>query len=389
MSFPFHDRCWRDALDFLERHRRPGESILAPDIFWWRFERIHRYANTRLRPGQGYDWAVIHKGEIGALAEPFARALPQTMRAVWANEVFVIWARGAALPALDPALDHVKAFHAALARANFAASADAAGRDHVLPDAGAIAKFEALDDRALRRAMDDFYRAGGYKYETLRDRTMYADLSRAVAQALAQAAGGDILDVGCGDGRVGALAPPCRGFLGIDISEVAVAAARARAAPRHRYAVMDAHAPALPDAAFDAVAFVEAIEHVRRPPDVLGEIARVLRPGGLLVVNAANRNSLHLVVNARLGYPPFKTNYQHFSEFTAEELGALLAAAGFRVEEMRGIHLYPYWGVPGLDGPVRAATDDDPVLVETLRDLGRRAGPEHAFMIFAVARKEG
>jgi hypothetical protein len=38
---------------------------------------------------------------------------------------------------------------------------------------------------------------------------------------------------------------------------------------------------------------------------------------------------------------------------------------------------------------VRAATDDDPVLVETLRDLGRRAGPEHAFMIFAVARKEG
>jgi SAM-dependent methyltransferase len=43
-----------------------------------------------------------------------------------------------------------------------------------------------------------------------------------------------------------------------------------------------------PDAAFDAVAAIEVMEHTRAPYRVLTEIARVLRPGGALVFSVPN-----------------------------------------------------------------------------------------------------
>ena len=46
MSFPYHDRFWTETADFVAERLAPGESVLAPDIFWWRFERIARYRNT-------------------------------------------------------------------------------------------------------------------------------------------------------------------------------------------------------------------------------------------------------------------------------------------------------------------------------------------------------
>jgi len=45
----------------------------------------------------------------------------------------------------------------------------------------------------------------------------------------------------------------------------------------------------LPDAAFDAVTCCVSVDYLVRPVDVFREVARVLRPGGLVVVTFSNR----------------------------------------------------------------------------------------------------
>jgi SAM-dependent methyltransferase len=170
--------------------------------------------------------------------------------------------------------------------------------------------------------------------------------------------------------------------VGVDISAVATGHA-CRSSANTPYAVMDAHRIGLVDRSFDSILFIDAIEHVASAAIVLSEIARVLAPSGELVVTVANRNSLHEIIGRKLGFPEFKTNYQHIQEFTFHEIQVLLEENGFSLEKSKGIFLYPFWGVPLLDASVRQLTDEDPEVVEILRLLGERVGPEYAYA-FAV-----
>ena len=107
MSFPYHDRFWCDAADFLEARAARRDSILAPDIFWWRFRKIYRYINTRLCPDFEYDWVVLHKGFIDELPALFIIQAFSALTPLFANEVFVILGRGGpeeAVVAGDPHL---------------------------------------------------------------------------------------------------------------------------------------------------------------------------------------------------------------------------------------------------------------------------------------------
>jgi SAM-dependent methyltransferase len=59
-----------------------------------------------------------------------------------------------------------------------------------------------------------------------------------------------------------------------------------------RHFVQDLNAdPALPldDAAFDAVLCAVSVQYLQRPEDVFAEVARVLRPGGVVIVSFSNR----------------------------------------------------------------------------------------------------
>lgn len=396
MSFPHHDRFWTETADFVAARRRPGESVLAPDLFWWRIGRIARYANTVREPGARYDWAILHKGALHEIGADALAALRAEMRPVFANEVFVVWARRADVPRLADADPHLAAFFGLLAQAeleNGAARSAPRPDPLVLPDPGAIAHFGAMSPRELREAMDAFYRHGGYRYETRRDRAYYAEIDRCVRALLPHGPAARILDLASGTGRLPALVPQgqCREIVATDISAVALGMARTRWAPRAdcRFAAMDAARLAFADGTFDAVTLVDAAEHVLDIDRTLAEATRVLCPGGALIATAANRNSLNQVIARKLGYPEFVTNYQHVREFALDEFEALLAAHGLHVDERRGIFLFPYWGVPGLDIVVRRITDEDPEVVEILRDMGARIDPRHAYVFALRARKPG
>jgi ubiquinone/menaquinone biosynthesis C-methylase UbiE len=115
-------------------------------------------------------------------------------------------------------------------------------------------------------------------------------LDRAVLGAFAEhvdeAGGGLVADLGCGEGRIGAhLAGLGLDILGIDLSTALTRIATVRY-PGLRFAVGSMHALPLRDGALaGAVSWYSVIHAVPDDlPAYFGEFARVLRPGGHLLV---------------------------------------------------------------------------------------------------------
>ncbi len=98
----------------------------------------------------------------------------------------------------------------------------------------------------------------------------------------------DVLDAGSGDGMVASmLAPRCRSITCLDISPKVLQAARQRlsAVRNVSFAPGDIHALPFPAAQFDHVLFLNVLPYSKEPARALAEAARVLRPGGTLLVS--------------------------------------------------------------------------------------------------------
>ena len=100
-----------------------------------------------------------------------------------------------------------------------------------------------------------------------------------------------VLDLGCGTGddarRLARLVAPAGEVVGIDASAAMIEVARQRLEGTGlpaSFHVGDATALDLPTGAFDAVRCERLLIHVSDPAVVLGEMARVTRPGGRIVV---------------------------------------------------------------------------------------------------------
>lgn len=111
--------------------------------------------------------------------------------------------------------------------------------------------------------------------------------------ALALNPGDVLLDLACGTGAaVRAAAPNVRRAVGFDVSPGMVAQARARAdgLSNVEFHEGDVSGP-LPFATgeFTALLCTSAFHHFPRPVDTIAEVARVLGPGGRVVIGDANR----------------------------------------------------------------------------------------------------
>jgi SAM-dependent methyltransferase len=311
------------------------------------------------------------------------------MTAVLANDVFVVWAARSDLPALADDSPHLQSFHGTLAGLAGAAYVPLpAEADRVIGSAPRLRRFATMTDGEVREAQDEFFRGGGYTYPTARDRAYFRELRRHAAQAMTRWSGRRVLEVACG-ATAGETAAPGTRIVRTDLSPVGVGLARARDGVRDRvhHAVVEAERLAFGDAQFDAVMFVDAIEHVRDASQVFHEMSRVLRVGGEVLVTFANRDSVNQVVARALGHPEFETNHQHMFEFSYPGIVGMLSAAGLDVTETDGIELRPYWGVPGIDDLTRDLLDEDEAFVSLMVELGKRVGVEYAYVGVVYATK--
>jgi len=98
---------------------------------------------------------------------------------------------------------------------------------------------------------------------------------------------GDVLDAGSGDGAIAALlAPRSRRVTCLDVSPKVLQACRKRLQTLANvdFVLGDVQALRFPDASFDQVLLLNLLTYAAEPARALAEAARVLRPGGDLVV---------------------------------------------------------------------------------------------------------
>lgn len=112
---------------------------------------------------------------------------------------------------------------------------------------------------------------------------------RALAAAHVNAAGGTVLEVGIGTGLALDYYAPNVRVVGIDLSadmlrEAAGKARRYRLENLVGLHQMDAREIAFPEASFDHVAAMHVMSVVPEPERVLDEMARVVRPGGSVMI---------------------------------------------------------------------------------------------------------
>lgn len=382
MSFPHDDPFWTSAATFLTSHAGPADRILGPELFWRVIPAVITYGATFAPQPPGYDWMVLHKGELESIERAFLIRTAQEAVPVFANEVFVIFARAdRTLPSVEDSV-HVEAFRQIVDAFPPGSTATAPAGPLV------IRNFSTMNTSELRDAMNEFWREGGYQYVTLRDKVYYAEVDAYVDEFIDDVSDLRVLDLCCGSGRVIPKLEKARQVIGVDLSDEAIGLANERERPlNHSFERMDAENLAFGDESFDVVLFVDAIEHVLDAEKVFQEARRVTRPGGLFFVTVANRGSLNQIMTRKMGYPEFKTNHQHIREFDMAETRRLFADAGFSIEREGGLYLFPYWGMPGIDHQVRHIIDHDAEVVELHRVLGRAVGADHAYCSVVLGRK--
>lgn len=127
----------------------------------------------------------------------------------------------------------------------------------------------------------------------------YEDMADRIAlRAMLPRSGGRLLEVGAGFGR---LADEYQAFgtvVLLDASQALLEAARERVAGDPRFSVVcgDAFSLPFPSASFEAVVCIRVIHHFADPRPAIAELGRVLRPGGVLVLESANRRNIRAII---------------------------------------------------------------------------------------------
>jgi ubiquinone/menaquinone biosynthesis C-methylase UbiE len=165
--------------------------------------------------------------------------------------------------------------------------------------------------RAIRGYHDDaagwYDRGRGQRHHQLVDDLAVELLAR-------HGRGADVLEVGCGTGRllarVGGFA---RTAIGVDLSAGMLAHARARGLD-----VLQGSATALPiaTASVDVACSFKVLAHVPDVRGALAEMARVVRPGGWVLAEFYNARSLRRVVKQVIGARPVSARTDEAAVFT-------------------------------------------------------------------------
>jgi 2-polyprenyl-3-methyl-5-hydroxy-6-metoxy-1,4-benzoquinol methylase len=170
-----------------------------------------------------------------------------------------------------------------------------------------------------------------------------------VETLLAGKISGALLDVGCGRGEVILrLEPHFERLCGIDIveDELQILMKQVSLHPkRDKFLFKSCNLNAtwpIESRSFDVVTCIAVLEHLFDPYFVLDEMDRVLRPGGMLIIEVPNIAYLKYRLQILCGvFPPTSGDPVgwdggHLHYFTLKSLSELVESRGFRVLSARG-----------------------------------------------------
>jgi SAM-dependent methyltransferase len=170
-------------------------------------------------------------------------------------------------------------------------------------------------------------------------------------------AGGDVFEAGCGTGLLlQQAAAVARRAVGLDLSRGMLARARARGLDVVQGSIT---AVPLPSRSFDLVYSMKVLAHVPPIREAAAELARLVRPGGHLLLEFYNPVSLRYLAK-RLGGPGAiggdgTTESDVFTRYDTLAAARSYLPPDVRVLGVRGVRVFTptsrVWSVPGL-GPM-------------------------------------
>jgi SAM-dependent methyltransferase len=107
----------------------------------------------------------------------------------------------------------------------------------------------------------------------------------------------------------------------------------------------------LPDASVDTVILLNVLEHIERDDLAVGQVHRILRPGGVMIIEVPAGEGL---------YDSYDKALLHWRRYRMSKLVRLLRSAGFTIERRShlGFFLYPaFWTVKKLKRAAPASDD--------------------------------
>jgi len=130
-----------------------------------------------------------------------------------------------------------------------------------------------------------------------------------------------VLDLGCRDGSLTGAYASGNEIVGVDADREALAAAAKLGIETH-WADLD-ESLAFGEATFDVVVAGELLEHLRDPDRLVGDVRRVLRPGGTFVASVPNAYRLKNRLRFLLGREP-EDDPTHLQMFSPGDVRKLL-----------------------------------------------------------------
>jgi SAM-dependent methyltransferase len=208
---------------------------------------------------------------------------------------------------------------------------------------GLVATLPRPDEAQLRSYYEGAYSGGTSAVVRAYQR---GAIGRWVARRRAAAVGrhvalrsGTIVEVGCGYGALLRTLHEDHGctVVGVDSDEGSLAQALRRDAIAYHCGTLESLG--LPAARFDAVLFFQSLEHHRDPVRALAEAARLLKPGGVCVVEVPDFDGFWRHVFGTWWYPLLVP--QHLFHFTRASLAQAFAAAGLTLAGPHRSMFYP------------------------------------------------
>lgn len=111
MSFPINDQYWTDTINFLKQYVGDKDKLVAPIEFSEIFQDQTEAYSSVLLEQEKINWVIIHKGMLEKINSSWLDNIVQNWKAVFANEVFIIFSNLENIPHISNSSPHLVSFY--------------------------------------------------------------------------------------------------------------------------------------------------------------------------------------------------------------------------------------------------------------------------------------